>query len=169
MGQGFRINFRCWETLSYTPCAMMSRFPVHCFCTKCAFIFLSFSASLVTTYSALRPRDGFSHPHQEHMKDTYNQCWPMASNQTNKTHSLQVWVPGGADLAEPSADPARGQPADPAAHRRAGGLHGHPARTQPAGHRPSLLPRHQVRGFSFFNGQFHICQSWSFITVHGQF
>jgi len=29
------------------------------------------SASLVTTYAALRPRDGFSHPHQEHMKDTY--------------------------------------------------------------------------------------------------
>jgi len=22
--------------------------------------------------AALRPRDGFSHPHQEHMKDTYN-------------------------------------------------------------------------------------------------
>ena len=30
------------------------------------------SASLVTAYAALRPRDGFSHPHQEHMKDTYN-------------------------------------------------------------------------------------------------
>jgi len=29
-------------------------------------------ASLVTAYAALRPRDGFSHPHQEHMKDTYN-------------------------------------------------------------------------------------------------
>ena len=29
------------------------------------------SASLVTAYAALRPRDGFSHPHQEHMKDTY--------------------------------------------------------------------------------------------------
>ena len=28
------------------------------------------SASLVTAYAALRPRDGFSHPHQEHMKDT---------------------------------------------------------------------------------------------------
>jgi len=28
-------------------------------------------ASLVTAYVALRPRDGFSHPHQEHMKDTY--------------------------------------------------------------------------------------------------
>jgi len=28
-------------------------------------------ASLVTAYAALRPRDGFSHPHQEHMKDTY--------------------------------------------------------------------------------------------------
>jgi len=28
-------------------------------------------ASLVTDYAALRPRDGFSHPHQEHMKDTY--------------------------------------------------------------------------------------------------
>ena len=28
--------------------------------------------SLVTAYAALRPRDGFSHPHQEHMKDTYN-------------------------------------------------------------------------------------------------
>jgi len=27
--------------------------------------------SLVTAYAALRPRDGFSHPHQEHMKDTY--------------------------------------------------------------------------------------------------
>ena len=30
------------------------------------------AASLVTAYAALRPRDGFSHPHQEHMKDTYN-------------------------------------------------------------------------------------------------
>jgi len=30
------------------------------------------SASLVTAYVAIRPRDGFSHPHQEHMKDTYN-------------------------------------------------------------------------------------------------
>jgi len=29
------------------------------------------SASLVTAYAALRPRDGFSHPHQEHMKYTY--------------------------------------------------------------------------------------------------
>jgi len=29
------------------------------------------SASLVTAYAVLRPRDGFSHPHQEHMKDTY--------------------------------------------------------------------------------------------------
>ena len=29
------------------------------------------SASLVTAYAALRPRDGFSHPHLEHMKDTY--------------------------------------------------------------------------------------------------
>jgi len=29
------------------------------------------SASLVTTYAALRPRDGFPHPHQEQMKDTY--------------------------------------------------------------------------------------------------
>jgi len=28
----------------------------------------------VTAYAALRPRDGFSHPHQEHMKDTYNLC-----------------------------------------------------------------------------------------------
>jgi len=28
------------------------------------------SASLVTACAALRPRDGFSHPHQEHMKDT---------------------------------------------------------------------------------------------------
>ena len=33
---------------------------------------LSWVASLVTAYAALRPRDGFSHPHQEHMKDTYN-------------------------------------------------------------------------------------------------
>jgi len=31
------------------------------------------SASLVTAYAALRPQDGFSHPHQEHMKDTYSQ------------------------------------------------------------------------------------------------
>jgi len=31
-----------------------------------------FEASLVTAYAALRPRDGFSHPHQEHMKDTYS-------------------------------------------------------------------------------------------------
>jgi len=30
------------------------------------------AACLVTAYAALRPRDGFSHPHQEHMKDTYN-------------------------------------------------------------------------------------------------
>jgi len=29
------------------------------------------SASLVAAYAALRPRDGFSHPHQEHMKDTF--------------------------------------------------------------------------------------------------
>jgi len=29
------------------------------------------SASLVTVYAALRPGDGFSHPHQEHTKDTY--------------------------------------------------------------------------------------------------
>jgi len=29
---------------------------------------------LVTAYAALRPRDGFSHPHKEHMKDTYNQA-----------------------------------------------------------------------------------------------
>jgi len=29
------------------------------------------SASLVTAYAALRPQDGFSQPHQEHMKDTY--------------------------------------------------------------------------------------------------
>ena len=33
--------------------------------------FILLSASLVTAYAALRPRDGFSHPHQEHMKDTY--------------------------------------------------------------------------------------------------
>ena len=26
---------------------------------------------LVTAYAAQCPRDGFSHPHQEHMKDTY--------------------------------------------------------------------------------------------------
>jgi len=26
---------------------------------------------LVTAYAAQRPREGFSHPHQEHMKDTY--------------------------------------------------------------------------------------------------
>jgi len=30
-----------------------------------------YSASLVTVYAALRPGDGFSDPHQEHMKDTY--------------------------------------------------------------------------------------------------
>ena len=29
------------------------------------------SASFVTAYAALRPRDGFFHPHQEHMKYTY--------------------------------------------------------------------------------------------------
>jgi len=29
------------------------------------------AASLVTAYAALLSRDGFSHPHQEHMKDTY--------------------------------------------------------------------------------------------------
>jgi len=33
-------------------------------------------ASLVTAYAALRPQDGFSHPHQEHMKDTYNPAKP---------------------------------------------------------------------------------------------
>jgi len=37
------------------------------------------SASLVNAYAALRPRDGFSHPHQKHMKDTYSliiaSCW----------------------------------------------------------------------------------------------
>ena len=26
--------------------------------------------TLITAFAALRPRDGFSHPHQEHMKDT---------------------------------------------------------------------------------------------------
>jgi len=30
------------------------------------------SANLVTAYAALRPRDGFSHPHQKHMKGTYS-------------------------------------------------------------------------------------------------
>ena len=34
-------------------------------CLKCL------PASLVSAYAALRPRNGFSHPHQEHMKDTY--------------------------------------------------------------------------------------------------
>ena len=29
-------------------------------------------ASLVTAYAALRPRGGFSHPHQEHMIDTFS-------------------------------------------------------------------------------------------------
>jgi len=29
------------------------------------------SASLATGYAALCPRDGFSHSHHEHMKDTY--------------------------------------------------------------------------------------------------
>jgi len=28
-------------------------------------------SSFVTAYAALRPRDGFFHSHQEHMKDTY--------------------------------------------------------------------------------------------------
>jgi len=28
-------------------------------------------ASLVTAFASLRPRNGLSHPHQEHMKDTY--------------------------------------------------------------------------------------------------
>ena len=32
------------------------------------------SASLVTAYAALRPREGFSHPHQEHIKYTYIPC-----------------------------------------------------------------------------------------------
>jgi len=27
--------------------------------------------SLVTAFAALRQRDGFSHPHQEHVRDTY--------------------------------------------------------------------------------------------------
>jgi len=27
---------------------------------------------LVTAYAALRPRDGFSHPHQKHMLDTFS-------------------------------------------------------------------------------------------------
>jgi len=35
------------------------------------------AASLVTAYAALRPRDGFSHPHKEHMKDTYNPSPPV--------------------------------------------------------------------------------------------
>jgi len=30
------------------------------------------AARLVTAHAALRPRDVFSHLHQEHMKDTYN-------------------------------------------------------------------------------------------------
>ena len=60
-------------------------FPCTVFVQNCIY-FLSFSASFVTTYSALRPRDEFSHPHQERMKYTYNQCWTMALNQTNKTH-----------------------------------------------------------------------------------
>jgi len=29
----------------------------------------------VTAYAALRPRDVSSHPHQEHMKDTYIPVW----------------------------------------------------------------------------------------------
>jgi len=31
--------------------------------------------SASTSDAALRPRDGFSHPHQEHMKDTYILVW----------------------------------------------------------------------------------------------
>jgi len=35
------------------------------------------SASLDTAYAAFRPRDGFSHPYQEHMKDLvfYSDCF----------------------------------------------------------------------------------------------
>ena len=35
-------------------------------------VFLVWMWSLVTAYAALRPRDGFSNPHQEYMKYTYN-------------------------------------------------------------------------------------------------
>ena len=35
---------------------------------------MSGAARLPALYAALRPRDGFSHPHQEHMKDTYSLC-----------------------------------------------------------------------------------------------
>jgi len=34
------------------------------------------AASLVTAYATLPPWDGFSHPHQEHMKDTYTLTLP---------------------------------------------------------------------------------------------
>jgi len=58
---------------------MTSRFPVHYFCTKLHLFCSGFvqqggdsAASLVTASAALRLRDGFSHPHHEHMKDTYS-------------------------------------------------------------------------------------------------
>jgi len=48
-------------------------------------------ASLVTAYPALRPRDGFSHPHQEHMKDTYILC--LVSAQSLWTYTRHGRVP----------------------------------------------------------------------------
>ena len=62
IGQGFRINCRCWS-VNYLSCVPGAS----------GFVLQgSDSASLVTAYAALRPRGGFSHPHQERMIDTFS-------------------------------------------------------------------------------------------------
>jgi len=58
-------------------------------------------ASLVTAYTALRPWDGFSHPHQEHMNKTYSASQPlppstlfiMADNGVNDSYSKTMIHP----------------------------------------------------------------------------
>jgi len=46
------------------------------------------SASLVTAYAALRLRDGFSHPHQEHIKATYSLLSKTLNNQCSLPNDM---------------------------------------------------------------------------------
>ena len=43
-------------------------------------------------YAALRSRDGFSHPHQEHMKDTYMPAYQTSveNKYTTKTSTMPI-------------------------------------------------------------------------------
>jgi len=64
----FRINFRWWKTTLHPNVRQVA-----CDDLTMTRGFLGFrAASLVTAYSALRPRVGFSYSPQEHMKDTYS-------------------------------------------------------------------------------------------------